>query len=143
MRQIFILPLFFSLISVQAQSVTGLWKTIDDETGKPRSIVQIEERDGQIFGTIVRLFRSPDEEQDPVCKVCPGKRKNQRIIGMEIISGLSYDQDDEEYGGGEILDPESGNVYDCKIWLSEDGTLKVRGYVMFLYRTQTWLPYAE
>ncbi|MEQ8583180.1 MAG: DUF2147 domain-containing protein [Marinoscillum sp.] len=143
MRTIFILLLFFGLFTVKAQSATGLWKTIDDETGKPRSIVQIEERNGQIFGSIVRLFRSPDEEQDPICKVCPGQRKNQKIIGMEIINGLRYDQDDEEYSGGEILDPESGNVYDCKIWLSEEGTLKVRGYVMFLFRTQTWLPYAE
>ena len=143
MRQIFLFPLFFGLISVQAQSVVGLWKTIDDETGKPRSIVQIEERNGQIFGSIIRLFRGADEEQDPICKVCPGKRKNQKIIGMEIITRLSYDQDDEEYSDGEILDPESGSVYDCKIWLSEEGTLKVRGYVMFLYRTQTWLPYAE
>jgi len=36
------------------------------------------------------------------------------------------------------MDPETGKVYDCKIWL-ENGQLKVRGYVAFFYRTQTWL----
>ncbi|REE01271.1 uncharacterized protein DUF2147 [Marinoscillum furvescens DSM 4134] len=126
--------------ALSAQTITGKWKTIDDETGKPRSVVKIEKRGDKYFGTIERLFREPGEEQDPVCEVCPGSRKNQKVIGMEIITDMEYDADDEEYTGGEILDPESGNLYDCKLWV-EDGNLKVRGYVMFLYRTQTWLPY--
>lgn len=129
----------FTLIT-NAQSITGKWKTIDDETGKPRSVVEIEERDGQYFGKIIQLFREPGEEQDPKCDECPGKKKNQKIIGMEIITDMEYDSEENEYSEGEILDPESGNVYDCKLWI-EDGKLKVRGYVMFLFRTQTWLPY--
>jgi uncharacterized protein (DUF2147 family) len=28
-------------------------------------------------------------------------------------------------------------VYDCKLWLEGD-VLKVRGYVAFFFRTQTW-----
>lgn len=125
---------------IQAQSIVGQWKTIDDETGKPRSIVEIEERDGKFYGKIIKLFREPGEEQDPVCKECDGKKKGQKVIGMEIITDMKYDEGDKEYSKGEILDPESGNVYECKLWV-EDSNLKVRGYVMFLYRTQTWLPY--
>lgn len=134
------LIMLFAAGMLSAQSIAGTWKTIDDETGKPRSVVEIEERNGKYFGTITRLFREPGEEQDPICDVCPGKRKNQKVIGMEIITDMEYDAEDEEYTDGEILDPESGNLYDCKLWV-EDGKLKVRGYVMFLYRTQTWLPY--
>lgn len=128
-------------LTLTAQSITGSWKTIDDETGKPRSVVKIEERDGQYFGKIVKLFREPDEEQDPICEVCPGDRKDQKIIGMEIIRDMKYDASDQEYEDGEILDPESGDLYDCKLWIGDGGNLKVRGYVMFFYRTQTWLPY--
>ena len=135
--------LILSSIIVNAQSIAGLWKTIDDETGKPRSVVKIEERDGKYFGTIIKLFRSPDEEQDPICDECPGKRKNQKIIGMEIITDMEYDESDQEYSEGEILDPESGSIYDCKLWIDDSGNLKVRGYLLFLYRTQTWLPYSE
>ena len=56
---------------------------------------------------------------------------------MQIISGLQYDEDDKLWSDGEILDPENGTTYDCKIWL-ENGQLQVRGYVAFFYRTQTW-----
>jgi uncharacterized protein (DUF2147 family) len=56
---------------------------------------------------------------------------------MEIIDGLTRDGD--EWNSGTILDPEDGKEYRCKIWL-EDGELKVRGYLYFFYRTQSWLP---
>jgi len=141
MKFLFTLSGIILCSALSAQSITGLWKTIDDETGKPRSIVKIEERDGKYYGNIIKLFRSPEEDQDPVCKECHGKKKDQRIIGMEIITDMIYKKDDLVFEGGEILDPESGNVYDCRLWVGDDGNLRVRGYVMFLYRTQTWLPY--
>jgi len=34
----------FAALSMQAQTVTGKWKTIDDETGKAKSIVEISEK---------------------------------------------------------------------------------------------------
>lgn len=121
----------------QRSTIFGKWKTIDDETGKARSIVEIEERDGKAYGTILKLFREPDERQDPICVECTDHRKDKKVIGMEIITGMEKDGD--EWEDGEILDPENGKTYDCKIWV-EDGKLKVRGYIAFLYRTQTWLP---
>ena len=140
MKVVFLALFTLIVTSLNAQSIAGQWKTIDDETGKPRSIVEIEQRDGKFFGKIVKLFREPGEEQDPICEECPGKKKNQKIIGMEIITDMELVKGENVYEDGEILDPESGNVYDCKLWI-EDGKLMVRGYVMFLYRTQTWLPY--
>ena len=142
MRIILIFVLAFVATRVSAQDVTRTWKTIDDETGKPRSVVLLVERDGKVYGTITEIFEQPGEEQDPICELCPGDRKNKKIIGMEIIRDMKYDKSDSEYVDGEILDPESGSIYDCKIWVDEEsGNLKVRGYVMFMYRTQTWLPY--
>lgn len=123
-----------------AQSIVGKWKTIDDSSGKERSIVEIYKTGDKYFGKIVKLFREPGEPQDPLCVECKGEKKDKRVLGMEIITNLEYDPKDEEYTDGEILDPENGNVYDCKIWLDESGKLKVRGYLYFLYRTQTWLP---
>ncbi|MFT4834814.1 MAG: hypothetical protein ACI8WP_001577 [Flavobacteriaceae bacterium] len=126
-----------------SQDISGLWKTIDDKTGKPRSIVKIEARDGNYVGTIKKLFREPNEVQDPICEVCPDDRKNQKVIGMEIIKDMKFNKRENIYEDGEILDPESGSVYDCKIWLDESSQLQMRGYIMFLYRTQTWLPVDE
>ncbi|MEJ2545985.1 MAG: DUF2147 domain-containing protein [Calditrichaceae bacterium] len=123
--------------NAQAQDIVGRWKTIDDETGKEKSIVNIYMQDGKYFGKIDTLFREPDEDPDPVCDKCPedDPRYNKRIMGMVILEDLEKDGD--EWNDGSILDPGKGKVYDCKMWL-EDGNLKVRGYLFFLYRTQTW-----
>jgi len=136
---LFISASFFSLAQT---SIVGKWKTIDDESGKPRSVVDIYEQDGKYFGKIVKLFREPGEDQDPVCTECEGELNGQKVIGMEIITDMKYNKSDDEFEKGEILDPESGNVYDCKLWI-EDDKLMVRGYLLFFYRTQTWLPYSE
>jgi uncharacterized protein (DUF2147 family) len=139
MKKLSLIVLFigFSFVAFSQSEVTGKWKTIDDETGKEKSIVDIYEKDGKIYGKITKLFRGPDEEQDPICDVCPGDRKNKKIIGMEIIRGMEWDDSDDRYEDGEIMDPKDGETYDCVIWREGD-ELKVRGYIAFFYRTQTW-----
>ncbi|MBN8701634.1 MAG: DUF2147 domain-containing protein [Bacteroidetes bacterium] len=127
-------------LGMSAQSVVGKWKTIDDKTGKPKSVVEIFEKNGKLYGKIIKLFRTPQEDQDPICDKCDDDRKNKKIINMEIIRDMKKDGD--EWEDGTIMDPNNGTVYDCKLWL-EGGNLKVRGYVLFVYRTQTWLPYKE
>jgi uncharacterized protein (DUF2147 family) len=132
---------FICLVSmvVNAQGIVGQWKTIDDETGKPKSIVEIYKKGDAYFGKVVKLFREPSEDQDPVCKECDDDRKNQRILGMEIIRDLK--QDGKEFEDGTILDPAKGSVYDCKLWVDEKNPdkLNVRGYLYFIYRTQHWV----
>jgi uncharacterized protein (DUF2147 family) len=137
MRTILIILFLASASFTQAQDIFGKWKTIDDNTGKPRSIVEITEKDGKAYGKILKLFREPGEEQDPICDECTDYRKDKKVIGLTIITDMV--KDDNEWEDGEILDPENGKVYDCKIWV-EDGKLQVRGYVAFFFRTQTWLP---
>lgn len=121
----------------QQDPIIGKWKTIDDETHEPKSIVEIYMKDGKFYGRIDSLFRKPGEDPNPICDKCPDDdpRKNQPIKGMVIIKDMVKDGD--EYVGGTILDPKKGKIYRCKLWI-EDGNLKVRGYIAFLYRTQTW-----
>lgn len=141
-----ILSIFVLSVSVSAQheEITGLWKTIDDETGRVKSVVKIYVNDGKLYGDIVKLFRLPDEDPDPICKECDedDPRKDKKILGMTIITEMELDEDDNEWEDGEILDPKKGKVYDCKLWV-EDEKLQVRGYVAFFYRTQEWLRYDE
>ncbi|MBL7939553.1 MAG: DUF2147 domain-containing protein [Flavobacteriales bacterium] len=121
---------------LRSQSIAGRWMTIDDNTGKKRSIVEIKVTNGTASGRIVQLFRGPGEEQDPVCKECTDDRKGRKVIGLDIIRDMVLSN--REWTKGTILDPENGKVYDCKLWV-ENGTLKVRGYVAFFFRTQTWV----
>ena len=122
-----------------SKEVTGTWKTIDDDTEKAKSLVKLYISDGKLYGKIIKLFREPGEEQNPLCDDCEGALHNKPIIGMQIVNGLELD-DDEWEGDDGILDPKNGKVYDCKIWLDEDNPdiLYVRGYIGFVYRTQTW-----
>jgi uncharacterized protein (DUF2147 family) len=120
-----------------APSPLGLWKTFDDKTGQPRALVRIYLQDGTYFGKIEQSFTPGAETR--VCAVRTDERKNQPIIGLLIIRNVSLR--DGEYGGGDILDPDSGSVYRCKFHLENDGAvLVVRGFIGFslLGRSQTW-----
>jgi uncharacterized protein (DUF2147 family) len=142
MRSLLLLSLMLIAATLSGQSIARQWKTIDDETGKPKSVVDIFEKNGKYYGKIIKLFREPDEDPDPICDECDedDPRYNQRVLGMEIIQDMIPNKKGDEYEDGTILDPANGNVYDCELWV-EDGKLRVRGYILFLYRTQTWLPY--
>ncbi len=137
-RYFFVLCCLFFWQSLPAQDdVTGLWKTIDDETGEAKSVVRIYEAGKNIHGEIVSLFPTPGQPEDPVCDECPEEddRYGQKIIGMEIIRDMKKDGD--EYSGGTVLKPDEGKIFKCRIW--RDGEdLKVRGYWGIFYRTQTW-----
>ena len=140
--QVLVVILLQFTFSANGQQIVGQWKTIDDETKKERSIVEIYKLGDRYSGKIIKLQRSLEDDPDPVCDACDpdDSRYLQKIIGMEIIQDMAFDKSSNEYVDGTILDPESGSEYQCKLWLSEEGTLKVRGYIAFFYRTQTWLP---
>ena len=118
----------------------GLWKTIDDETGKPKSLVRITETNGELTGKIEKLFREPNEDQNPKCTKCEGATKDQPIIGLTILSGLK--KDGESWSGGHVFDPGKGKTYNAKVTPTDGGKkLEMRGYIgapMF-GRTQTWV----
>jgi uncharacterized protein (DUF2147 family) len=134
-----LLILIFIVVAANAvaqKTVVGKWKTIDDNTGEAKSIIEIFERGGKVYGKVVQIL-DPTAKPDPVCDKCPADdpRFKKKIIGMEIIQGLVKDGD--EYSEGTILDPEPGKIYRCKLWL-EGEDLMVRGYWGPFYRTQTW-----
>jgi uncharacterized protein (DUF2147 family) len=123
--------------SADALSPVGVWKSFDDKTGKARAIVRIYEQNGKLFGRIEQSFTPGAEHR--VCVPCTDERKDQPIIGLIIIRNMK--RDGNEYNGGDILDPESGSVYRCKMHVEQDGSrLALRGYIGFslLGRSQTW-----
>lgn len=129
-------PFLAGGVAAAADSPIGIWRTVD-ENGKAKSHVQIYDQGGKLFGKITALTEPTDQAGKPkTCTHCTGADKDKPIVGLVIIRDLSPSGD--AYEGGTILDPEDGKVYKTKIWV-EDGKLKVRGYVGFVYKTQTWL----
>ncbi|MGO4328874.1 DUF2147 domain-containing protein [Cupriavidus sp. 2TAF22] len=128
-----------SAAALAQASPAGSWKTIDDATGKPRGLVEITESNGVYTGKLVKSFVDM-EGKSKVCDKCTDARHDQPIIGLTIITGVRKTADNE-WGGGEILDPENGKVYKTKLSLANDGNkLNVRGFIgiSLLGRTQTW-----
>jgi len=139
--------LFLSGPARAQNQVTGIWKTIADEDpdkGKAKSHLEIFEKDGIFYARIAKLLLEP---QDKVCDKCKGDLKNKPLIGMVIMTGMKktgkIDKDfGDEYAGGEIMDPDNGKSYRCKIWVKGD-TMTVRGYLAFFHRTQNWYRVTE
>lgn len=132
-----------AIVSVSAFAQTtpaGTWQTIDDASGQPKAIIEITDNgSGELSGKIVRGIGKLDQP-DKRCTACTGERKDQLLRNMTIISGMRRDGD--TWQGGQILDPESGKLYKCKMTLEDGGQkLVVRGYigVSLLGRSQTRL----
>jgi uncharacterized protein (DUF2147 family) len=140
-KLLFTLLLLFPLFSF-SQDIIGKWKTIDDETGKAKSIVEIfKATNGKIYGRVYKILTVGEENKK--CTACKGDLKDKPITGMIIVSGLTKDGD--EWSGGTIMDPNKGKTYDCYITMESKDKLKVRGYmgVALLGRTQYWYRYTE
>ena len=129
---------FLSLAYADGSPV-GLWKTIDDSTGKPRSLIRISDKNGELIATVEKGLLPSDSPND-ICDQCTGERKDKPLIGMVIMDGMKAKGD--VFEGGHILDPDNGQTYQCKIKLDSTGKrLEVRGFigVSLLGRSQTWL----
>ena len=127
-----ILALGLCLLTSVAQAdqrVLGYWTTIDDETKEAKSIVRVYEYQDKVFGRVIKVLT------DPTAKAkLPGEPL---IEGLDIIWDMVADG--ARYEDGEILDPKTGKVYDCMMWMDGEN-LVVRGKIAFLGRNQTWLP---
>lgn len=129
------ITLLLFILCINAQSITGKWRTIDDESGKEKSVVEIYKKGDKYYGKVFSIV--DPTKRDKKCIKCTDSRKNKPVLGLEIIKDL--EQDDDEFEDGTILDPENGKIYDCKIWLEDKNTLNVRGYIGFFFRTQEWI----
>ena len=135
-----ILFVAFSASALAQTSPVGVWKTIDDETKKEKSLVRIKEANGVFTGTIEK-FLDPATKPDEVCDKCSDDRKGKPVLGMTIIRNIKANADDKGiWDGGDILDPNNGKVYRARLKPVDGGKkLEMRGYLGPFYRTQVWL----
>ena len=136
-KLIWVVGLVLCGFQLSAQTVFGKWKTIDDTTGEAKAIVEVYQKDNTLNAKILQILE--EGREDAVCIKCKGDLKDKPVKGMHIIKDFKPNGSNE-YKGTYLLDPENGTTYRGKLWLDEDNAnrLKVRGYVAFLFRTQTW-----
>ena len=135
--------IFSSLSSLAfANDITGLWKNIDDKTGSSKAVLEIrQENNGTYTAKIVKVTPRPGYTPKEYCIDCPPPYTNNPILGLDILTGLKYDGDNN-FVNAKVLDPLSGKMYSGKAKLSPNGKrLTLRGYVGIsaLGRSQTWI----
>jgi Delta7-sterol 5-desaturase len=131
--------LFTVTFITNAQTVEGKWTTYNEETGTALSTIEIVKAGISIEGKVTEIFLEPFQGEDPVCTKCSGERKGKKVVNMNFLWG--FKKDGSEWSDGKILDPQNGDVYESKLWLEDNNTMKVRGYgglMNLFYRTQTW-----
>jgi len=139
LKYAFFIVLMTLSTTLNAQSCIGKWTTIDDETKEKKSIVELYKVDGKLYGKVVHLYPKVGRADNPICHLCTDDRKDQHVVGMEIIRGLVWDG--SVWEDGKVVDPKIGKLYSCKMWLNATNPnyLNVRGYSGPFYRTQTWV----
>lgn len=113
LKLILLIGLLLSILSINAQSVVGKWKTFDDETKEAKSIVQITEQGGKIYGKVIEILNPA--KKDIKCNNCSGTDKDKPVLGLVILKGLT--KDGKEYNDGKIFDPSNGKLYKCIVTL--------------------------
>ncbi len=128
----------FSVSAMAQMSPVGVWQTIDDKEGTVKSEIRIVENAGVVSGKVDKIL-DPKAKQDDKCEQCTDERKDQPVLGMEILRGLKKVEGKDMWEGGTVLDPNNGKVYKATVTPIEGGKkLQMRGYIGFFYRTQVW-----
>lgn len=123
-------------VAGKSQTIFGKWNSFNEETNKKESVIEVYQKDGKAYAKIIEILN--EDRKNATCTECKGDRKNEPILGMNILTGLK--KDDDEWSGGKILDPKNGKEYKCYIKLLDKNTLKIRGYigVSLFGRTAIW-----
>ncbi|MCE4537513.1 DUF2147 domain-containing protein [Pelomonas sp. P7] len=138
MKVLFAAALLLPAFAFAQTTPVGLWRTIDDDGKTAKSLVRISEQGGTLVGSIDKVL-DPSAEPNAKCDKCRDDRKDQPIVGLQIIRGVKADGDGV-WGGGEILDPNNGKTYRTRLKPVDGGKkLEMRGYIGPFYRTQTWI----
>ena len=127
-----------SFTALAQMSPVGLWKTIDDKDGTAKSEIRIVDTGGVVSGKVEKIY--DPKTRDDKCTECTDERKDQPVLGMEILRGLKKTDGKDVWEGGNIMDPNNGKIYRATVTPIEGGAkLQMRGYIGFFYRTQTWI----
>lgn len=125
---------------LMAQDISGFWKSLDDKTHLPDSIIAIYPYEGKYYGRIIATYNEKGQLEDTIelpKNRAPSIKGHPFYSGLDIIWGL--EREGSKYVNGKILDPEKGNIYNAQMW-PENGNLIVRGQLWVFGENRTWVP---
>lgn len=120
--------------------ISGLWKSRDQHSDKPRALVIVYKYQGQYYGRMLATYDEEGKIKDTIFEQkekAPGVVGNPPYCGMDFIYSVKKEEDSDDTYEGEIIDPEKGKVYDAEFWLSGDDLI-VRGKVWIFGKNIPW-----
>lgn len=133
-----ILITFVSISSISAQNkpdaIVGKWIT-----EKGNCIVEVYKDKNQYKGKVlwfdVKNKKPMDQWTDE--KNPNAALRSRKLVGLEILDNLKYDPSSNEWVDGQIYDATTGKKWDSVVWLTNNKQLKVKGYWVFKFLSQT------
>jgi len=127
--------LVISCISLGQNQIIGKWLTQDKD-----AYVELYQQKGKFYGKIVWIKEPNNKNGKPkIDDKNPNQAlRNTPILGLIFLKDFVYNAEDKEWADGSIYDPKSGKTYKSTVWLEDNNTLNVRGYLGFIYSTSVW-----
>lgn len=116
----------------------GVWTAFNGNDGSLRALIEIRESKGILSGKIIKPYPLPGEAM--TCEMCTGNLKGAPIQNFPIMANVKRDGDC--WDGGQIIDPNTGDIYSVRLTLIENGSkLLVRGFLGFSLfgKSQVWV----
>ncbi|HEY5391918.1 MAG TPA: DUF2147 domain-containing protein [Hanamia sp.] len=126
----------FILNKYQAEdAIIGKWITVQKNLE-----VEVSKVDG-IFQAKIIWFKE-DDKSKPMNSILDEKNPNPALrsrkwLGMEVLRNLTYNAEDNKWEHGIIYDAKHGREWDSVVWINKDGLLKVKGYWLFQWISET------
>jgi len=111
----------------KADAILGVWKAEEKVL-----TIRIYRQDSEYRGKVVTYKDRHHPEKDPearrdVHNPDPDLRQR-KIIGMDVLTGLHYNEADDAWEGGTLYNPGKGNTYSANVSINSSGKLEVRAF---------------
>lgn len=117
--------------------LVGVWKPSDG-----RSMIKIEKIGNKYYGRVVWLIEPNNEDGTPRTDINnPDESlRTTPLKGLRMLKDFVFDDSEKMWQDGTIYDPKNGSTYNCKIELTSENTIEIRGYIgtPVFGRTDVW-----
>ena len=117
-----------------SNAIIGKWMTTDNKL-----IVEVYRQNNDYKAKII-WFKDVNDKamHERLDEKNPDKAlRNRKWIGMEVLRNLQYHAENDEWADGIIYDAKHGKEWDSVAWINKEHLLKVKGYWVFRFISET------
>ncbi len=113
----------------EGADIIGRWMTKDHD-----GVFEISQCGQEVCGRLAGLRYTTDMPRD---------KRGEPECNLPMLNGFTPDPETKGHWNGHVTDPDTGHVYHAKLWVSQSGDLKLRGFVAvpLFGETETWTRY--